>query len=137
MRDIRPDLRERKDALNREIQALEGQLRAKKTALENVDGLINEEEPRWAGGSQQRLELIKATPPSKDHVPDFKAFLQVLFKDGKPRTTQEIRDSALEEGFISDAKTAGRAVNFRLIGLERFGHVIRDEKSGKWMFNGS
>jgi hypothetical protein len=136
MRDIRPDLLERKESIIKEIQSLEGEVRARRVDLDHTIALLTAEEKRWANFQQSDLLTVMAiTPPDK--TPGFRLFLRELFKDGKPRTTEEIRDQALgikELGL--DEKTAGRAVNFRLVGLERFGYVKR-EQNGKWILNGT
>lgn len=129
MRDIRPDLIERQEDVLKEISGLEDQLKARRADLERLKLTLAAENSRWDKPIQQ--PLIPADKPVDSANPDFAAFVQGLLGEGAPMTTQQIKERALAQGFRFAPGSEGRAVNFRLIGLERFGRVRRDS-AGKW-----
>ena len=126
MRDIRADLQERKEALVKEIQELETALKAKNASLAPLDDLIAAESVRWSNGNGKthQVTLFQAA--------DINEFIVGLLQDGKPRTTEEIRDIAVTTGLDFDGKAPGRSINFRLVGLQRLGQVKKNESTGTW-----
>jgi hypothetical protein len=131
MRDIRADLQERRNAVLKEIQDLEAQVRARRNSLQHVDGLIAIEEEHWGKPEQKDLVTEQQRQEQRSGELDFGAFVRNLLSDGKALSTAEIKDRAIGSGFQFSPGTEGRAVNFRLIGLERFGHLNRDA-DGNW-----
>lgn len=131
MRDIRDDLLERRKAILKEIEGFEGEIRARRAALQRIDGLYAEEEHRWGKPEQKDLIVEQQKQEQRSGELDFSAFVRELLRDGRPLSTAEIKDRAVLSGFHFNPGTEGRAVNFRLIGLERFGYLKRDA-DGNW-----
>ncbi|MGP8177117.1 MAG: hypothetical protein ACLQFF_04330 [Steroidobacteraceae bacterium] len=126
MRDIRPDLLERKEVLLKEIQELEDQAKAKRASLPQLDALIEAEATRWSNGHHQTRSLFEMVAPT-----DINRFIVDLLSDGKPRSTDEIKEIAVARGVDFEGKAPGRSINIRLVGLARSGQLERQNDNWK------
>jgi len=138
VRDIRPDLKER-------LEALAAEREEHKRALARVDereavvkGLLAEEEERWekvqpalfengdSGNHRREAQLVVGRTP-------LARFLVGALGDGRPHRLAEIVRLATDTHFDFGTKNPGRSIHFALIGLQENDFVRRLE-DGTWQW---
>lgn len=133
MRDIRPDLRERKQAIRNERAQLAARglvLDAEETAL---DALMQVEDERWKGLSAPQVE----GPPREDEpIVDLSRsplgdLVMDVLADGRPRSMHDLAQIAKNRGYPFGEKSPGRVVHFALVSLSK-ANRIEKVGSGLW-----
>jgi len=133
-RDIRDDLRQRLAGLEKERRDVHQRLKqidARETAIRT---LLEQEERLWAREEatlfayERRIQ--QPAPGGKEET--LTKFLLDTLSDGRAWSLDDIKSLAKEKRLLLESKSPGRAINFRLVGLERHGYVRRT-RSGKWM----
>ena len=119
MRDIRDDLKERLNSIERERQVFQRGLGILDDREKVVRSLLKVEERVWskqqvslpgleANGEQQRRQA--ATPLGE--------FLMESLADGQHRTLKMLEMMALDKGWDFGDKSAGRVIHFALVGMQ-------------------
>ena len=120
MRDIRTDLRERLNDLDRQLKAIEAQ-------RVTVVALLRAEEERFGNlENHPRVVAFDIKP-----VHNLSDLLRTYLADGGQLSTQRLAELAVSSRHPFGDKSPGRSVHFALVGLQRGGHVERCE-NGSW-----
>ncbi len=139
MRDIRPDLKERLEALAAEREELKFELALLDQKEIRIKALLSEEEARWEKVQPALFHNGHAPQPETDgdrvgHTP-LARFLVRALSDDKPHDLKELVLLAIQESFDFGVKNSGRSIHFALVGLQQSGYVRR-LPSGAWQWIG-
>jgi hypothetical protein len=131
MRDIRSDLRERLDDLERQRVALVSKLEDLDAQRATVGALLHAEQERFGNVETTTDDgtIVVLSDLRPTHT--LGSLMRGLLGDGSQRSTQELAELAVSKGHPFGAKKPGRSVHFALVGLERAGQVERGE-GGRW-----
>lgn len=123
MRDIRPDLRERLEAISKEQQSLQSRLSELEQTEAGVRVLLLREEQRYSRGSITELHL------GDNHVraggtPLAKLIITTARQGGKRWfVLDDFKTAAKEAHFDFGEKSPGRTLHWALVGLTTHGHL--------------
>lgn len=129
MRDIRSDLRERLEDLERQRAALISELKELDNQRTIVGATLQLEQERFDNVETPKTTVAALSEPGAVHT--LGSFMRGLLGDGSKQSTQELSKLAVSKGHPFGDKSPGRSVHFALVGLERAGQVERDE-DGRW-----
>ena len=126
MRDIRQDLRERRDSVRTKRASMETALERLKDEESMYDKLIAAEDamfdkltsPLFAGTEQQGSVLSQV-------------LLETLKSKGGIAWLGELKESAVERGVPFGDKQPGRVIHFAMLGMAQHNLVAR-ETDGRW-----
>jgi hypothetical protein len=137
MRDIRSDLRERLDDIERQRTALISKLDDLDAQRATVGALLHAEQERF-GNVETPTDSGTIVVLSGDLPPAHTLgnLMRGVLGDGSKRSTQELAKLAVSKGHPFGDKSPGRSVHFALVGLERAGQVERDEAGCWFLTNG-
>ena len=137
IRDIRRDLRERRESIKKQRVELKETFDVKLAELDkaeaNVDALLEYEEQQWGGKPIRTLVL---TPPSGDHAegngfgrtPLSQLILGTLKENNQALGLDDFKKHAKATGFDFGEKSPGRSLHWALIGLTENGHLVSTGK---------
>jgi hypothetical protein len=127
VRDIRPDLQERIDEIDREMARLEASVVLLRSARQRYRDMLNEENARWQtvsgnGGSTPNGSSINAQGdprPQEDpkgRTPLARLVLEVL-SDGEVHTERDVMEQAVARKYPFGEKNPLNVVHFAMIGM--------------------
>jgi len=128
-RDIRRDLRERRESIRKQREDFKLKLAELDQAEVNVNALLEYEEQQWGGKPIRALVL---TSPSKDHpegngfgrTPLSQLILETLKDSNRALGLADFKKHALATRFDFGEKSPGRTLHWALIGLTENGHLV-------------
>ena len=132
MRDIRPDIQERIDEIDREVVRVEASLLLLRDSREQYAALLREENERWsklAGNETSILNGISANANGRrdPRTPLARLVLEVL-SDGEVHSEREVMDWALKGNYPFGEKHPLKSVHFAMTGMGQTGTI---ESAGK------
>jgi hypothetical protein len=130
MRDIRTDLRERLEDLERQRAELTSKLEDLDAQRVTVGALLDAEQKRF-GDAVISHDDGTATVFQMKPVHNLARLMRQFLADGSRLSTQRLAELAVSSGYPFGDKAPGRAVHFGLVGLQRGGHVTRSG-DGTW-----
>ena len=137
MRDIRKDLEERIDALDRRKAHFLIQAKQIDEKVAILEQLLEQEKAEWEAKQPSLLDLGKDIAPVKTHT-ELSRFLLNTLSDGKLHRTTEIAALAQSRNIPIKGKSYKRAVHFSLLGMKN-NKLVDWVESGVWKIhkNGS
>jgi hypothetical protein len=131
MRDIRQDLRERRDSVRAKREAMESEIVSLKSQEQAYDRLIGEEDALWA--------KVSPTLFIDENVAAGSILSQVLLDTLKSKSggasLEELKASAVQRGIPFGDKQPGRVIHFAMLGMAQ--HKLVERKGdGNWMLVG-
>src|ERR1700722_288191 len=125
MRDIRQDLRERRDSVRAKKASLMAGVDRLTAQEQTLDRLIEEEDAMWE----------KISPPLFERPEQGSVLSQVLLETLKANSgaasLAELKESAVQRGVPFGGKQPGRVIHFAMLGMAQHNLVMR-EQDGKW-----
>jgi hypothetical protein len=137
MRDIRRDLEERIDDLDKRKELLLTQAKQIDEKMAILQQLLEQERAEWEAKQPSLLDLGKDIAPVKTHT-ELSRFLLNTLSDGKLHRTNEIAALAQSRNIPIKGKSYKRAVHFSLLGMKN-NKLVDWVESGVWKIhkNGS
>jgi len=137
MRDIRKDLEERMEAVEKRKALLLIQVKKLDEKLAVLGQLLEQEETEWEAKQPSLLDLGKDIAPVKTHT-ELSRFLINTLSDGELHRTNELAALAQNRNIPIKAKSYRRAVHFSLVGMKN-NRIVDWVESGVWKIhkNGS
>jgi len=129
MRDIREDLEERLRNLVSEKEGLQGRIKLIEQKITKLEDLLKQEESFWETQLQHDLFFPHMKSTQTERSPLSKFLLSIL-KDGNPHQLEELFVLARNQDVVASSKYPRRAINFALVGLQRYNMVERID--GAW-----
>jgi hypothetical protein len=128
-RDIRRDLRERRDYIKKQREDYKLKLAELDQAEASVNALLEYEDQQWGGKPIRALVL---TSPSDDHTesnafgrtPLSHLILETLKDSSRALGLDDFKKHAETTGFDFGEKSPGRTLHWALVGLAENGHLV-------------
>lgn len=132
MRDIRQDLRERRDSVRAKREAMEVEVVSLKGQEQAYDKLIAEEDALWAKVSPTLFVDESAGAGSILS----QVLLETLKSKADGASLEELKTSAVQRGVPFGEKQPGRVIHFAMLGMAQHNLVSR-EHDGRWKLVGA
>ncbi len=126
MRDIRQDLRERRDSVRTKRAAMLAAADRLAVQEQTLDRLIEEEDAMWEQVNPPLFEKTEAQGSVLSQV-----LLETLKSKGGMAWLGELKESAVERGVPFGDKQPGRVIHFAMLGMAQHNLVSR-ENDGRW-----
>lgn len=126
MRDIRQDLRERRDSVRTKKAAMLAAAERLAVQEQTLDKLIEEEDAMWEKISPP---LFERTEPQGSVLST--VLLETLKSKGGVAWLGELKESAVERGVPFGDKQPGRVIHFAMLGMAQH-HLVAREADGRW-----
>jgi hypothetical protein len=126
MRDIRQDLRERRESVKAKKLAMMAGVERLAIQEQTLDKLIEEEDAMWEKISPP---LFERSEPQGSVLS--KVLLETLKSKGGIAWLGELKESAVERGVPFGDKQPGRVIHFAMLGMAQHKLVAR-EGDGRW-----
>lgn len=117
MRDIRKDLRERIEAMERRRGLLLIQVKQLNERALVLEQLLEQEQVEWDARQPSLLDLGKDISPVRTHS-ELSRFLLNTLSDGEVHRTDELAALAQNRNIPIKGKSYKRAVHFSLVGMK-------------------
>jgi hypothetical protein len=127
MRDIRSDLRERRDSVRTKKAVHLAAVERLTVQEQTLDKLIEEEDAMWEKISPPLFERTEQQSSVLSRV-----LLETLKSRGGVAWLGELKESAMERGVPFGDKQPGRVIHFAMLGMAQHKLVERKE-DGRWM----
>jgi hypothetical protein len=128
MRDIRQDLRERRDSVRAKKVTLLATVDRLTAQEQTLDKLIEEEDAMW---ERVNPPLFQGTEDKPQGTPLSQVLLDTLRAKGGVAWLGELKESAVERGVPFGEKHPGRVIHFAMLGMAQHNLVAREE-NGRW-----
>ncbi|MGA9797912.1 MAG: hypothetical protein WBQ68_02800 [Terriglobales bacterium] len=126
MRDIRSDLRERRDSVRAKKAAMQAAVERMSAQEQILDKLIEEEDAMWEKISPPLFEKSESQGSALSQV-----LLETLKSKGGFAWLAELKESAVQRGVPFGEKQPGRVIHFAMLGMAQHNLVSR-ENNGRW-----
>jgi hypothetical protein len=117
MRDIRKDLKERLEAIEKHKALLLIQLKKLDGVIAGIEQLLEQEEAEWKSRQPSLLDLGKNVSPVRTYS-ELSRFLLSTLGDGALHRTEELAALAQSRNIPIKGKSYKRAVHFSLVGMK-------------------
>ena len=136
MRDIRSDLQERLDNVEKELHGIEGKYKSLQTMRENLRAMLAAESAQWAQLGAQKPLFSSANgngshAESENNNSTLSNILRDALADQKKKHLKELSKAAVDRGYPFGQKKPGRVVHFALLGM-RSGQLVDQLGEGWW-----
>ena len=131
MKDIRQDLQERFQSIEKEIAKLTDEIELRIKAKKGIAVVLSMEEELWSNTNKHQADIFTDNSGIEIKSTPLAAIIRRKMANGKKYHLDEIVKFAKERNFPFGNKSAGRVIHFALTGLKA-NKVVEQLGEGYW-----